>query len=137
MGKKLTARKHLEAIADALIEAGYDVQKVPKDCDLLDVWGFVRAPGSKRRSKCFEEIYCVHLSTDNGVSASYWSTNQTYDTDGVDIEVLQDDDGLRGVDDLIAALSIRPIRTRKCARCKGKCGNASHRRKSPLGLSVG
>lgn len=106
--------KHLNAIADALTAAGYEVEQPKADNDFLDVWGYEDVEGSKRRRKCFEEIYCSVFDV-HGLSVSYWTTNQTYDAQAESIEVEETHNGLRGVDDLIASLSVQPLKRKKTA----------------------
>jgi hypothetical protein len=109
-----TQLKHLQAIADALIAHGYEVEEPFRDYDLLDVWGFENRVGSKRRRKCFEEIYCTIIEV-NGLCVSYWTTSSTYDSQDSSIEIEETHNGLRGINELIHALSVQPIKKRKAA----------------------
>jgi hypothetical protein len=106
--------KFMNAIADALTAAGFEVEQPRADCDYLDVWGYESLPGRKRRRKCFEEINGF-IYEHNGHMCSYWSTNQTYDAEDDDIEVLESrNDSLTGIGSLIAHLSVQPLK-RKAA----------------------
>lgn len=101
--------KHLNKIADALIKAGYEVEQPRKDCDYLDVWGFESPKGSKQRRRCFEEIYCVVFEIGD-CCVSYWTTNKTHDGKLDNIEIEQSPIGLGGIDNLIASLSVQPLK---------------------------
>lgn len=112
--KKKKELRHLNAIADALIQAGYEVEEPSPHNDLLDVWGYEQTNG-KRRRRCFEEIYCTVIET-NGLFVSYWTTNKTYDGQLDNIEIIENHNGtLSGINQLIDSLSVERLKRKKYA----------------------
>lgn len=102
----MTNLDHLDSIADALIAAGFKVDKPRANCEYLDVWGYETVDGVRR--KCFEEISCCIFDVD-GAKVSFWTTNKIYDAQDSSIEVFQGSNGLVGIADLIASLSVKPL----------------------------
>lgn len=75
--------KYLRAVADYLIEQGYEVEEPKtKHRDLLDVWGVFKG------KKCFQEIYCTIYPQRDGIHGVW------YQGDNESVEMFMNADGV-------------------------------------------